>query len=44
MITGYRRDLIFEDMWKLTEANQAKVCVPQFEEEWGKELEKSQFK
>ena len=38
IITGYRRQLTFDDIWQLRKADQCAKILPEFEAEWNKEL------
>jgi hypothetical protein len=40
MVTGYRRQLTFDDVWELRPCDRCDEVMPKFEAEWSKELQK----
>ena len=43
MITGYKRPLVEEDVWKLRDEYTSEFLSKRFEEEWGKEIQKMRY-
>lgn len=40
IFTGYRRQLLFDDIWELKQSDQCETLLPKFEAQWAKELAK----
>ena len=38
IVTGYRRQLTFDDLWELRPSDRCDTVMPKFEAEWSKEL------
>ncbi|KAK2169808.1 hypothetical protein NP493_1174g00053 [Ridgeia piscesae] len=44
LLTGYRRELTFDDLWDLKPEDKCDEVVTRFENEWEKELERTKWK
>ena len=44
LLTGYRRELTFDDLWVLKPEDKCDEVVTRFENEWEKELERTKWK
>ena len=41
VIQGYRRALVFTDLWKLNKVDRSDELLPEFEQEWEKRIDET---